>query len=1272
MPRRAPRPANSAHMWLDHVQPTGLVVSTLVLGEQGLTSLPQTAADSVQFDPVPDARALFADILGWPAARVAGGFGNLPLPPELTVSLADHDTLLEATMAVRNVAGDGWQLLVRVEDDIIELDRRGALAGWEATPHQRFERLLRETGVGVGVLIGDGHLRLVTSPRGETSGWIDWPLASLATVAGRDMLGGLKLLLGTPALFTAPAPARLPQLLAESRRRQAEVSKALSGQVLEALHRLLRGFTAAEPALIADLAEHRPQDLYEGLLSVLLRLVFILYAEDRDLLPSVRSPEGIELYEQGYSLRGLLVQLDDDAALHPDTMDERRGAWGRLLALFGLMHGGYDGFMQGRGGTLFDPAAFPFLMGNRDAAEPDRVPRLSDGCIHGVLRALMVVRGERLSYRTLDVEQIGSVYETVMGFTVEQAAGRSLAIKGGKNNRTPVFVDLDRLATLSAADRLKALKDDAGRGTLGARVERGVRSATTADELAVALGDIADSRGSPNAIPVALGVPILQPTDERRRTGSHYTPRELTAPIVAHALEPAFARIGDRATPDEVLSLKVCDPAMGSGAFLVEACRQLGARLVLAWEAHPALKPTPPADEDDDLHARRLVAQRCLYGVDRNPMAVDLAKLSLWLATLASRHEFSFLDHALKCGDSLVGLSRVQIEGATFAFNPPPTLWRLQVRQLVDRSLAHREAIRTAADDVALAMQEARHREAERDLANVRLIGDAAVATFFAHDKPKARLNAVAELADRAGSAAWEYLHQHTAPLEHGPHPIRPFHWEIEFPEVFARDNGGYDALVGNPPFLGGTLISGRQGSHYLEYLLYSQSYARDRADLVAHFFVRAVQLCRKGGCLGFVTTNSITQGDSQIALQHLVSATHCQIVAARRRLPWPGEAAVVVATIHLIKDPYSLPIMEPILDGNRVTSISSYLVADVSGERPTALRANQDCAFEGYAPYGPGFLFADDPSAYNRLEDKDSLLLAEPHASMLVKRYVGGSDILQDPFGLGNRYALFCGQMSEQDLRDRFPHSYKIIEEKVKPERLSGTERVANSPWWQFLWSRPKLTKSLSGLDRMIVRPKVATHHAFAFLDTEYLPSNATAAICLSTNAAFATLQSRSHEVWARFFGSSMKDDLRYTPSDCFETFPFPVGYERSPALETSGHAYHDHRAKLMIARNQGMTPTYNLFHKPDDADADIAELRTLHAAMDDAVLRAYGWDDLADACAPGEWGAPVFLDDTTEDDHKYQKRLFWPAAMRDAVLARLFRLNEERASAEKAATKE
>jgi hypothetical protein len=671
--------------WLDHVQPVGLVVAPAVIKDLILEPTPQSQIDSAEVellvDPDPAKPALanpwaFAEaILGWEARMVAGAPGGPALPDSLSLRLPEYDTTLLPDWAVLDPSGgeQPCQLLVRLEELDIDPDQRGALGGWEATPHQRFERLLRETGVSAGPMVTDRDIRLVYAPKGETSGWLAFPIRSLATVGGRAMLGGLKLMLDRGRLFTDAEDRRLPAVLKKSREAQTAVSTALAEQVLGALHELLRGLDAADPDAIRKLAAQRSGHLYEGLLTVLMRLVFALYAEDRDLLPSRTDGRSRALYDNGYSVRGLYAKLAEDAALNPDTMDERRGGWGRLLALFRLIHGGHRShIIQARGGKLFDPDVFPFLEGRAAVADRPAVMTVSDGCILRVLEGLMTLeakgRGvdrarERLSYRTLDVEQIGSVYETVMGFAVEQAAGRVLAIKAGKNNRTPVFINLDAILAKSGKDRLKYLKEDGDRALTAAQAKT-VEAAKSVAEIVASLDSIVDERASPRKRELSAGTPILQPTDERRRTGSHYTPRNLTEPIVRYALEPTFERLGPNTTPEQVFDIKVCDPAMGSGAFLVEACRSLATKLVAAWARWPDEKPDIPADEDEELHARRLVAQRCLYGVDKNPLATDLAKLSLWLTTLARDHEFTFLDHALKSGDSLVGLTREQIEAA--------------------------------------------------------------------------------------------------------------------------------------------------------------------------------------------------------------------------------------------------------------------------------------------------------------------------------------------------------------------------------------------------------------------------------------------------------------------------------------------------------------------------------------------------------------------------------------------------------------------------------
>ncbi|WP_313770047.1 MULTISPECIES: N-6 DNA methylase [Nostocales] len=300
------------------------------------------------------------------------------------------------------------------------------------------------------------------------------------------------------------------------------------------------------------------------------------------------------------------------------------------------------------------------------------------------------------------MEQIGSVYEGIMGFAVERAESPSIGVyskpKGSKVSTT-VVVDVTAILAAKSADRQKLLKEWANCEVSG-NVLKELKAAQTLEDVVIALGRKV-SRQTPNLLPV--GSLYLQPGEERRRSGSHYTPRSLTKPIVETTLRPVLEALGEKPTAEQILSLKVCDLAMGSGAFLVETCRQLAEKVVEAWEREENNTRMGIGDRNQNtiinsdrnqntiinndrnqntlidsdrnqnatisnygkeeplLIARRLVAQRCLYGVDKNPFAVNLAKLSLWLVTLAKDLPFTFLDHALKCGDSLVGLRKEQI-----------------------------------------------------------------------------------------------------------------------------------------------------------------------------------------------------------------------------------------------------------------------------------------------------------------------------------------------------------------------------------------------------------------------------------------------------------------------------------------------------------------------------------------------------------------------------------------------------------------------------------
>jgi hypothetical protein len=1312
--------------WLNYLQPEGLVVGANVLRERGLSPIRQTpldteaAAQALGLDPqarreddrlfeLSDPWRFFEEVLGWPAKLVAGAPGGPSVPAALSVIVPEHETMLAPDLAIlwNGEAPEGVpvQALVMVHP-ALEADERNQFpsAEWEASPHQRLERLLRETNIGVGVLVTLNTLRLVYAPRGETAGWLSWPLAALGRVEGRPMLAGLKLCLGRNGFFTGAPETRLRALLEASREAQDKVSEKLSGQVLGALHELLRGLHRAAPDRIEDIAENDAHHLYEGLLTCLMRLVFLLYAEDRDLLPSASDPALKQLWEKSYSIKTLYARLLADEALNPDTMDERRGGWGQLLAVFRLIHQGHLGWITGRGGKLFDPDGFPFLEGrekNSTRADAQILP-LSDGCILRILHGLMTIEGrslsgekirERLSYRSLDVESIGSVYETVMGFTADRARERMIALRDEK--KLPTFIGLETLLSQKPADRQKWLKERSVK--LSTKQAKAVKEAIDLATLIEAFGTLVDERASPAAAPIGSGAPYLQPTEERRRSGSHYTPRSLTEPIVRHALEPAFKRLGEKASPEAVLSLKVLDPACGSGAFLVEACRQLGARLEQAWNMYGAEKPTIPPDEDEALHARRLVAQKCLYGVDRNPMAVDLARLSLWLATLARDHEFTFLDHALKCGDSLVGLTRGEIAAAHWdASKPGLPLFRETIKNAVDSALQGREAIRNAGDDVRLEAQASVFKRVQDSSEPARIVGDALIAAFFSADKPRAR-EAERQKVESwiAGSLTpdWDQLRAKAAKFR-AEQGWRPFHWDIEYPEVFARENPGFDAIVGNPPFLGGSRISTTSGLPYLYWLLQINAPAHGNADLVSHFLRRAYAMLRVGSCFGFIATNTVGQGDTRASGLEVLLAEGGWITRAERRLKWPGEAAVVVSVLHVMRlknnPPDERTFSQPELDGHPVNRISAYLLEGVLDAAPHRLVANKARAFAGSKTYGQGFLFDDEEAEKGNASPVSlvqSLISQNAKNAELIRPYIGGDEINSSPTHSPTRFAfdffdrplrrtkhgkswrvmkeserkrcLTIGVVPEDysgDVAEDWPDLLDIALRLVKPYRDQQTRKALVERWWQYGEKRPGLYAAIKDKKDVIAISQTTKHICFAVLPNGLLYSQKLSVISSDSRAAFAALSSRVHELWALRFGSTMKDDPVYAPSDCFETFPFPQGYETDVTLEAAGRTYHDHRAALMIAANEGMTRTYNRFHKCDERGEAIQTLRDLHDEMDRAVLHAYGWDDLAEELRP------EFLTEETEDDHTYQGRYFWPADQRDRVLARLLGLNAER----------
>ncbi len=1410
--------------WLGLLQPVGLVVSPpalikaqAVVNRGKAVELQTRLTEIICYDPIPnlnskevlwikDFPAFTEQVLEWMPDDLVGAREGDALPQQLEVVLTDYGETLKPSYAVPDPDGDGWLMLVKEVAPGLDLDgvepRLEKGSGWKATVQEKFERLLRETNIPIGILFNGTRLRLVYAPQGESSGHLTFPVQAMCEVSGRSILAALDMLLGQDRLFNVPTPRRLPKLLSDSREYQAEVSNKLANQVLDALWELLRGFQIADAGvngkLLGEIAHNEPQHIYGGLITTLMRLVFLLYAEDQGLMP------GDDIYQRNYSVTGLYERLREDESSYPDTMNQRYGAWAWLLSLVRLVYdggGSTEAYLPARHGQLFDPDEYPFLEGRSKNShysefgwiEPPRIP---DGVIYRVLQNLLVLDGERLSYRSLDVEQIGSVYEAIMGYEVEIARGTSIAVRP-----KDVVINIDEILAAKPGDRAKILQDADCK--VAGKVAIEIKTAKTPEEFAAALDRKVSSR-TPNLL--LKGSLYLQPGEERRRTGSHYTPRKLTQPIVEKTLRPVLEGLGEHPTAEQILSLKICDLAMGSGAFLVETCRQLAEKLVEAWNRESELdgelnsglntqlsgnnnanisqqslaeesqlsgelnsestsetlagesnlgfdsdikagewnspsksqsplkrtnndenitqnvsqsssedfsyetgisnpwlqsagksqtgksqspeKSQPPqqnqpitnGDVEPILLARRLVAQRCLYGVDKNPFAVNLAKLSLWLVTLAKDYPFTFLDHALKCGDSLVGLTKAQIGsfGKDASYDLP--LLAL-LKEKIDKARNLRTQIQANDNrsDADYDQKRLRLLDVEQELREARLTGDVKIAAFFAGSNKKERDEKEKEFAELVRKWRYETTDIETQnlssiqgisqKLRRSNQCIIPFNWDIEYPEVFDVGKFGFDAIVGNPPFAGKNTTINANAPGYLDWLKEVFPESHGNSDLVAFFFRRAFDLLREGGAFGLIATNTIAQGDTRSTGLRWICQHGGTIYHAQKRMKWVGQAAVVVSVVNVLKGIY--PEIK-ILDGREVDLISAFLFHAGGNENPQVLLDNANKSFQGSIVLGMGFTFDDSKPEATSIEQMHRLIEKDAKNAERIFPYIGGEEVNSSPTHAHQRYTIDFFDMSEEEAW-QYPDLMQIIKDKVKPIRDVQKRDALRIRWWQYAEKRPGLFKAIAPLERVLVTNcGASTYISFSFQPSRMVFANTLAIFPLSTYSAFCTLQSRIHEIWVRFFGSSLEDRLRYTPSDCFESFPFPENWETNPKLETAGKEYYEYRAELMVRNNQGLTETYNRFHNPEENHPDIIKLRELHTQMDKAVLEAYGWTDIPTECE-------FLLDYEEEDDNltpnqteggrKQKKKPYryrWNEETHDDVLARLLELNQKRAEAE------
>lgn len=636
------------------------------------------------------------------------------------------------------------------------------------------------------------------------------------------------------AAFQPAADGRtfLDEALAQSRAYALALEADLRDNAYRALEQLIIGFFAGDNSL----NPHDPADraaVYRGSLYLLYRLLFLFYGESRALLP-IHNP----FYRDNYALQTLAQSIDSQRNQLTNLPTTGQRHWHYLRELFRLISGQDEQLNADLGvprynGGLFDPAQHPFLeqhfVGDRALAQA-----IDYLATRRIIEAGGKPAYQAVDYRTLDVRQLGSVYEGLLEYRVAVATEEMVTIsqKG-----------VETWVPLAQKGKAKSYGERRQPGELYLTTDKG----------------------------------------ERKATGSYYTPDYIVEYIVANTLGPLVEQVradvrasssssSSRSSSDlfieGILALNILDPAMGSGHFLVEATHYL-ARALATDEYVQA-----GAAESDLLYWKRRIVEACIYGVDKNPMAVELAKLSLWLKTAVSDKPLSFLDHHLQCGDSLVGArlaDLVKPPGGGRGAGERVSRGAEEQMALFDEGAFAQDMFRAVGgvmrierlptlDIETVHAKEAAWRDIQQThVARWRQLADLWTSAYFGNGMTPEEYRALADRLQGRESllseAQAERFLRHPAVTDNDY-----FHWELAFPEVFYDEYGrrrgeaaGFDAVIGNPPYV-------RQEQLTPLKPFFSQHFPdvyAGTADLFVYFFMQALNLLRQEGVTSYISSNS-------------------------------------------------------------------------------------------------------------------------------------------------------------------------------------------------------------------------------------------------------------------------------------------------------------------------------------------------------------------------------------------------------------------------------
>jgi hypothetical protein len=994
----------------------------------------------------------------------------------------------------------------------------------------------------------------------------------------------------------------------------SRIRDGLSRAVEEAILSFANGLLAHEKndalRTAVQSGELKAPQFYQHLLRLIYRLLFLLVIEERNLIyPLSPSAAKRNLYYRYYSLQRIRRLAEKRHLADPRKYD----LWLALLACFQLFEDGGPGVNLGiapLGGDLFSQGAIGSI----------RETHLDNATLLRCLRSLSLYQNPdsgqtiRVNYAALNVEEFGSVYEGLLEYE-------------------PVFQPI----------------------------------------------------GSHTEFAFAKG-------DERAATGSHYTPDDLVQPLLKHSLDHLIAeKLKESDKEKALLSLRVADISCGSGHILLAAARRIATELAIVRTGEE--QPSPGAFRT----AIRDVIRECIYGVDLNPLAVELCKVALWLEAHSPGEPLNFLDHHIKCGNAIVGYVRQEelergVPDEAFATLPGDdkdiaTYFR-------KKNKAEREDKKQSKFNLSLDLQKKLDAISEQwggfsrlsqrnpteveavkkryyDIASgpdahlLRVIASISPAQFYLSKTSDNRQRLITDEEFR-GYLVGKHPHGQAIGAAHAlAHAKKFFHWFLEFPEII--ENGGFDCILGNPPYLGGTYLSGTYGQHFCNYVKW-QFAPTGLSDLVAYFVRRIFALVRHGGYMAFITTNSIRDGDIRKDGLEQVIASGARIAFAIRGIKWPGRANLVVSLLSLRNG-----IIEgkPILDGKHVENISAFLDDECFSGEPKILSENAEFIMVG-SEWGGSYFLVESELA-------ERIIATDRRSQSVVMPVINGDELNNSPSQAPDRYIVYFANRSEEESR-KSGAAFELLSNQLEQSSFREREAKKRSNWWQFRRSTTEMYSRLRALSRCFLIARTTKYFNLTCAKTDIIFSEATKVFLTDRWDLYAVVQSTIHEVWARKYSGALKQDLRYSPSKCFDTFPFPAGQWQipKPEIATIGERYHEHRRTTMLQLWLGLTAIYNLLHTRDltpemvakvsgkpTAEAEsghraILQLRDLHRELDQAVLAAYGWTDL-------DLGHDFHEVETLPENDRVRYTIS-PAARKE-LLKRFLTLNHQRHAIEIAA---